>query len=233
MNNINKDGFVIINKPKGMTSFDVIKKVRNILKIKKIGHSGTLDKNACGVLVLGVGKATKLLNFNNNHKEYITKIEIGRSFDTIDPTGTLISTIDISKINLETLTKDIDKAIEKLKNQKEQIPPKFSAIKINGKRVSDIMRSNKNNDIKLKARNIIVDNILRISDITKENNYLYLEVKLNVRKGYYVRSFVNDLSYILNLPMNMYDLLRTKSEGYDITIAQNLNDDLKIISVNN
>ena len=233
MNNINKDGFVIINKPKGITSFDVIRKVRNVLKIKKIGHSGTLDKNAHGVLVLGVGKATKLLNINsNNRKEYIAKIEIGRAFDTIDPTGTLIDQMDTSIINIDALTNDIDKTIEKLKNQKEQIPPKFSAIKINGKRVSDIMRSNKNTDIELKSRNIVVDNISRISNIIRENNYLYFEVKLNVRKGYYVRSFVNDLSYMLNVPMNMYDLLRTNSEGYDIAIAQDIADDLKIIPIN-
>ena len=80
--------------------------------------------------------------------------------------------------------------------------------------------------------NIVVDNISRISNIIRENNYLYFEVKLNVRKGYYVRSFVNDLSYMLNVPMNMYDLLRTNSEGYDIAIAQDIADDLKIIPIN-
>lgn len=211
------NGFLLVNKEKGYTSFDVCNKIKHKFNFKKVGHNGTLDPNATGLMVIGINKATKyLFKINNDNKEYIATILFGLSSDSEDICGKIINI----KKNININTIDIDDAINKIKNQTTQIPPVYSAIKINGKRSCDLIRK-KNIYTDLKPREIKIYNIKRISKIyTSENNtqqnYLCVDIKMLVSKGFYVRSFVRDLGNILNIPCLLKDLCRTKNGNYNI-----------------
>ena len=165
--NENYNGFLLVNKEKGYTSFDVCNKIKHKFNFKKVGHNGTLDPNATGLMVIGINKATKyLFKFNNDNKEYIATILFGLSSDSEDICGKIINI----KKNININTIDIDDAINKIKNQTTQIPPVYSAIKINGKRSCDLIRK-KNIYTDLKPREIKIYNMKRISKIyTSENN---------------------------------------------------------------
>ena len=144
------DGFYIINKPKGITSFGVCNEIKHITGEKHVGHTGTLDPDTTGVLVVGVGKACKLMSLLNEHdKEYETIILLGKSSDTLDISGTII---DDYKTNISN--DDIFNAVDALSKKEEQIPPMYSAIKINGKKMYELAREGKN--IELKERNVKV-----------------------------------------------------------------------------
>ena len=276
------NGFLLVNKEKGYTSFDVCNKIKHKFNFKKVGHNGTLDPNATGLMVIGINKATKyLFKINNDNKEYIATILFGLSSDSEDICGKIINI----KKNININTIDIDDAINKIKNQTTQIPPVYSAIKINGKRSCDLIRK-KNIYTDLKPREIKIYNMKRISKIyisennisennTSENNiskiytsgnnisennisgnnisghniskiytsgnnisgnniyennisgnnisenntqqnYLCVDIKMLVSKGFYVRSFVRDLGNILNIPCLLKDLCRTKNGNYNI-----------------
>ena len=161
------NGFLLVNKEKGYTSFDVCNKIKHKFNFKKVGHNGTLDPNATGLMVIGINKATKyLFKFNNDNKEYIATILFGLSSDSEDICGKIINI----KKNININTIDIDDAINKIKNQTTQIPPVYSAIKINGKRSCDLIRK-KNIYTDLKPREIKIYNMKRISKIyISENN---------------------------------------------------------------
>ena len=213
------DGFLYINKEKGMTSFDVISVIKKKLNTKKVGHTGTLDKNASGVLLVGVGNACKTFNILKDEiKEYEALVEFGRSYDTIDPLGELIS----ENTNLDIDMDKINKALEILLKRKTQTPPLYSAIKINGKRASDLATSGK--EVSLNERDIEIFDFKITKELYKENDYFYLKIYLKVKKGFYVRSFIRDLGEILNVDINMFELQRLYSEGVSINDTINAND---------
>ncbi len=213
------DGFLYINKEKGMTSFDVISLIKKKLNTKKVGHTGTLDKNASGVLLVGVGKACKTFNIlKDDIKEYEALVEFGRSYDTVDPLGNLLN----ENKNLELNSKQIDEALKVLLKRKTQTPPLYSAIKINGKRASDLARSGK--EVKLEERDIEIYDFKITKELYKENDFYYLKIYLKVKKGFYVRSFIRDLAEILNVEANMCELERLYSEGVNIKDCINLSD---------
>ena len=207
------DGFIIVNKPKNMTSHDVCNIMRRIMKTKKVGHSGTLDPLATGVLVIGVGKATKLLNYLENHdKTYVAEALFGVQTDSYDILGNILNENNV----LNPTNQDIDNALSILKEQKTQIPPIYSAIKVDGKKLYDYAKNGEK--VEILPRNINIYSLMRVSDI--KDNRVKIEVSAN--KGFYVRSLINDLGLELNTYAVMSDLTRTVAGNYSIDVAQTL-----------
>lgn len=205
-------GFLNINKPEGITSFDVIAKLRKILKIKQIGHAGTLDPFATGVLPVCVGKSTKLIDYLGKDKEYIATIKFGADTDTYDKEGQVIKTYDtkISENELSDLLNDFQGEIE-------QIPPIYSAIKINGKKLYEYARKGEN--IEIKPRKVIIYKI-ELLEFDYENQNA--KILVNCSKGTYIRSIAYDIGQKLNCGGYLTELVRTKSGEFEIKTAINL-----------
>lgn len=204
--------FLNINKPKGITSFDVIRQLRKKLKIKAIGHSGTLDPMATGVLQIGVGSATKLLEYLPSDKKYYAKIRFGYVSDTYDAEGniTFIKKPDFSKEDLtDTLNKFLGKTL--------QIPPKYSAIKLNGKKLCDIVRKNSDIEIEIKPRGVEIFSIdlLNFDSDTAE-------IEVFCKKGTYIRSLVNDIGEKLGCGAYLTELTRLQAGNFKIENSQPL-----------
>jgi tRNA pseudouridine55 synthase len=208
------DGILIINKPSGITSHDVVDFIRRKFNMKRVGHAGTLDPMATGVLVMLLGKATKLSNtFINDDKEYIAKISFGKSTDTQDSSGRAIEEKNIDSLDIEV----IKKAFENFKGDIEQIPPMVSAIKYKGKKLYQLARLGKT--VVREPRKI------RISDI-EILNYKFPELTFRVRcsKGTYVRTLCEDIGKFMGIPSHMSGLIRTKSGDFLLEDSKNMED---------
>ncbi|MBW5398935.1 tRNA pseudouridine(55) synthase TruB [Brachyspira pilosicoli] len=213
-------GFLIVNKPKGITSFDVIRKLKPILKEKRIGHVGTLDPFASGVLIIALGRYTKLFFlFDDLYKEYIAEGVFGESRDTDDVEGKVLEKTKnqnmLSFNELEALIKNnfLGSILQK--------PPIYSAKKIDGKRAYDLARENK--EFQLKSVNVFINNIELL-----EYNYPYFRIKTSVSKGTYIRAIVRDIGEITNNLAYTKDLIRTSIGDYNIDNAislENINTD--------
>ena len=214
------DGFLLVDKEKGYTSFDVCNKLKHKFKLKKVGHNGTLDPNATGLMIVAINSATKQLNnLNCNDKEYVATILFGKESNTLDSQGEILK----DDKNIKITENDIDNVLNLLKNQEQQIPPMFSAIKVNGKKLCDLARKNITLDIP--PRSIKIYNLQRLTDIYySSDNYLQVDILLTVSKGFYVRSFVRDMCNILKIPGLLQDLRRTKNGIYSIENAKKIND---------
>ena len=209
------DGFIIVNKPKNMTSHDVCNILRGVLKTKKVGHSGTLDPLATGVLVVGVGKATKLLNYLENHeKTYVAEALFGIQTDSYDILGNVLNTDP----NSTPTDNDIDEKLLILKEQTTQIPPIYSAIKVNGKKLYDYAKNGEM--VEILPRNIKIHSLKRVSNITDKK----VKLEVTADKGFYVRSLVNDLGLALNTFAVMSDLARIKAGNYSISESQTIDE---------
>ena len=207
-------GFLIVNKPKGITSFDVIRKLKPILKEKRIGHVGTLDPFASGVLIIALGRYTKLFFlFDDLYKEYIAEGVFGESRDTDDVEGRVLEKTKNQNIlsfnELEALIKNnfLGSILQK--------PPIYSAKKIDGKRAYDLARENK--EFQLKSVNVFINNIELL-----EYNYPYFRIKTSVSKGTYIRAIVRDIGEITNNLAYTKDLIRTSIGDYNIDNAISL-----------
>ena len=207
-------GFLIVNKPKGITSFDVIRKLKPILKEKRIGHVGTLDPFASGVLIIALGRYTKLFFlFDDLYKDYIAKGVFGESRDTDDVEGKVLEKSKNENIltfnELETLIKNnfLGNILQK--------PPIYSAKKIDGKRAYDLARENK--EFQLKSVNVFINSIELL-----EYNYPYFTIKTSVSKGTYIRAIVRDIGELTNNLAYTKDLIRTSIGDYNIDNAVNL-----------
>lgn len=216
------DGIILINKPSKISSYDVIRKIKKDLPKKdykiKIGHAGTLDPLATGLLIVLVGKATKLSNYFTNHKKtYEGKIAFGKYYDTLDLEGDLLyqKTPNISIKEIKLLEKKLSLY------SYMQIPPKYSAVKINGKRSYDLARKNIN--FKLKPAKVII-NYFEIKKF-KDNTITF---KTEVSKGTYIRSLARDIGLFLNEYAYLQELKRVKSATFNINMANSL-DNYKII----
>lgn len=207
------DGILIINKEKDYTSRDVVNKLTKILHTKKIGHTGTLDPLATGVLVITIGKATKLCNLlTSEYKEYIATMKLGVETDTLDITGNIIEEKSYS-VNEE----QIKEVLNTFLGKSIQEVPKYSAVKINGKRLYEYAR--KNIPIELPKREIDIKHIELISYKGEQ-----LTFKCEVSKGTYIRSLIRDISYKLNTVGTMTELIRTKQGDFCIEHAYSLED---------
>tara|TARA_A100001011_G_scaffold107968_1_gene114538 strand:+ start:703 stop:1575 length:873 start_codon:yes stop_codon:yes gene_type:complete len=193
------DGWIFIDKPREISSFAVIRKLRKILNIKKIGHAGTLDPFATGVLAVALGEATKSVSYFNARKFYQFRVLFGISKDTDDITGKTLETSDTIP-----LKKDIDLCLKHFVGLQQQIPPKYSAVKINGKRAYKLARENKIFEIKSKEVNIY--NIKCFATQKKEEFIFTMECS----SGTYVRSFARDLGKMLGTFAYVSELRRFK-----------------------
>jgi tRNA pseudouridine55 synthase len=203
------DGILIINKEKGWTSFDVVAKIRGKLKVKKIGHTGTLDPMATGVLVLCLGKATKLAQeITGTDKEYVAEITLGATSNTDDIEGEIIHDsrfmIHESKILTEASIKQI---LGKFKGTISQIPPQFSAKKINGQRAYKLARKGK--EFELKPVQITIHEIELI-----DYKWPVIKVRVFCGKGTYIRSLARDIGKELGVGGYLSRLERTKVGDY-------------------
>ncbi|XOQ58849.1 MAG: tRNA pseudouridine(55) synthase TruB [Clostridium sp.] len=200
------NGILNINKPKGMTSFDVVKKVKSICNMKRVGHTGTLDPGASGVLPICIGRATKLVDYiMEGSKTYVATLKLGVVTDTYDKYGKIVF-----ESNLDVNEKEIIDSIMSFKGNISQIPPMYSALKVNGKRLYELAR--KGIKVERKTRNITIYSI----DILKVDlPYVKFEVKCS--KGTYIRSLCHDIGQKLGCGGTMWELLRTHSGGFDIS----------------
>lgn len=207
------EGILLIDKPKGITSHDVIYRVRRATGIKKVGHGGTLDPNASGLLIVGVGRsATKTLGdfAKNKKKTYIAEITFGQERDTDDAEGEITLKSDI-KPEKEKIIKELKKFIGKQK----QTPPQYSAIKKGGQKAYDLARKGK--EVILEPRNI---EVFRAEFISYK--YPLLKVEFEVSSGTYIRALARDLGRALGSVAYLSGLVRTKVGEYDLKDAKSL-----------
>lgn len=208
------NGLIVVNKPEGYTSRDVVNKLNHIFGTKKIGHTGTLDPIATGVLVCCIGSYTKLVNHLTSYdKEYIVEIKLGIKTDTGDITGNVIEEDYSYDVNSDMILK-VFKEFPKIYNQ---VVPKYSAVKINGKKLYEYARENI--DIELPKREVNIYSL----ELLEFNNGI-IKFKTKVSKGTYIRSLIEDLCIKLNVLGTMNSLIRTKQGNFDINMAVDLFD---------
>ena len=207
------NGLIVVNKEKGKTSRNIVNELNIILGTKKIGHTGTLDPIASGVLVCVIGKYTKLVNILvNDTKEYIAEIKLGISTDTLDITGNIISTsiVDITK-------NDILKVFKYYKKSYLQEVPLYSSVHVNGKRLYDYARNNI--EVILPKRKVTIYNLELISF-----NKDIITFKVKVSKGTYIRSLIKDICNKLNIDGTMNNLIRIKQGNFTLEEAYKIED---------
>lgn len=227
MNNYN--GILIVNKPSGITSRDVVNIVGKTLNTKKVGHTGTLDPMATGVLVLCLGNALKVCELiTANDKEYIAKVILGIETETLDTTSPIINT---KKTNITK--EEIEKILNSFKGSYLQEVPKYSAVKINGKKLYEYAREGK--EIELPKKMVTIYDIQLISDITYYNDTTSFYIKTTVSKGTYIRSLIRDIGYKLNTYGCMDSLERTRQGIFNIdnsnTLEKIKNNNYKLLSI--
>ena len=219
------NGIIIVNKPRGITSRDVVNKLCKILNTKKIGHTGTLDPIAQGVLVLCIGKATKLVDIiTANDKEYIAEVKLGILTDTLDLEGNVI---EERKISLDK--NDLKEVLNSFIGKYNQEVPIYSAVKINGKKLYEYARNNEK--VTLPKREVEIKNI-ELLELTNDS----YKFKVLVSKGTYIRSLIKDINDKLGIIGSMSSLIRTKQGKFDINDSYTLedieNNNYKLLSIN-
>jgi tRNA pseudouridine55 synthase len=212
------NGFVIVDKPAGMTSHDVVYKIRKIASTKKVGHAGTLDPDATGVLVIGIGKATRLLTFVvADNKTYQATIRLGQSTTTDDAQGEIISQKSCENVD----EKNVRDAIESFTGDIDQIPSSVSAIKVEGKRAYDLVRSGEK--VELKSRRIHISAI-DVHEITRIDNFIDANITIHCSSGTYIRALARDVGKLLEVGGHLTSLRRIQSGQWSITQATKLED---------
>ena len=210
------DGILIVNKEKGYTSHDVVGKLRRILGIKQIGHTGTLDPNATGVLPILIGKATKASQYLIEHdKRYIATLKLGERTNTLDGEGEIVEKQTIEESLLDK--NKIDAVLQTFLGKQEQIPPMYSAIKIKGKKLYEYAKQGK--EIKREPRSIEIYEIL-LKKVNKEKKEIIFEVHCS--KGTYIRVLCEDIAKKIGTIGYMEELERTEVTPFTIKQALTL-----------
>ena len=199
--NTNLFGFLNVYKPKGMTSFDVVAILRRVTKIRQIGHTGTLDPFAVGVLPICIGKSTRLIEYLNDDKEYLATVQFGSDTDTYDLEGQVIRTYD-KKITKE----EVENILKSFEGEIEQIPPIYSAIKVNGKKLYEYARNGQ--EVEIKPRKVFISKI-ELKDF--DTNLQQAKILVDCSKGTYIRSIAFDLGQKMNCGGHLVALERTKA----------------------
>ena len=205
-------GFLNVYKPKGITSHDVVSALRRITKVKQIGHTGTLDPFAEGVLPICIGKATRLIEYLDDDKAYTVTIQLGSSTTTYDLEGEEVNFSD-KKVTFN----EIEAALDKFRGEIEQLPPIYSAIKVNGKKLYEYAREGK--EVKIEPRGVNISN-LRILNFYPETRQLELHIECS--KGTYIRSIANDLGEELGTYGHLVKLVRVKAGMFEVNNAVSL-----------
>lgn len=214
-NSIN--GLILIDKPAGWTSHDVTNKIRHLINVKKVGHTGTLDPMATGLMVVLIGKATKLAKlFEGDDKQYLAQATIGQTTDTQDSQGKIIQTRKANDLPKEL----IEKVFRSFEGQIGQIPPMFSALKVNGKKLYELARKGK--EIKREPRLISIYNI-KIYNIALDD-FPKVDFLVDCSKGTYIRTLCHDVGQKLGYGAHLSSLRRTKCGRFDIKRAVKLDE---------
>lgn len=204
------NGIIVINKPLGKTSHDMVSFMRRVTHIKKIGHTGTLDPMAEGVLPICIGNATKVADMlTADNKSYVAELVLGMTTDTLDSEGEILSQCEVKCTRGE-----IENVIQSFKGEIEQIPPMFSAIKQNGQKLYELARAGI--EVERKPRKVTIQNI-SILDINEEDNTVTISVDCS--KGTYIRTLCEDIGIKLGVGAYMNKLTRTKSGIFNIDNA--------------
>lgn len=207
-------GFLNVYKPKGMTSHDVVAFLRRVTKIKQIGHTGTLDPFAEGVLPICIGKATRLIEYLSDEKAYIATVQFGKSTDTYDLEGEFVS-----ESNLKVSEDNLLIGLKSFEGEIEQTPPIYSALKVNGKKLYEYARAGV--DVEIKSRKVFIEKIelLSFDEVSQ-----VAEIYVKCSKGTYIRSIAHDLGQNLTCGAYLTKLIRSQAGDFLLNESINLND---------
>lgn len=199
------NGFVFIDKQKGMTSFDVVRDVRRATGVKRVGHAGTLDPLATGLLIVAIGEGTKLLEYLlGQDKEYLVTACFGAISDTYDAEG------EIRQVSNAMMGRDnVEKAMKAFRGEILQVPPKYSALKIGGKRACDLVREGK--EVEMKGRQVQIEKFE-----IESFNWPKIDFVVQCGSGTYIRSLIHDLGQVLGCGAYVEELRRTKIGTFDL-----------------
>ncbi len=207
------DGIILIDKEKNVTSRDVVNKLNKILNTKRIGHTGTLDPIATGLMVVCVNKGCKLVELLTNHdKTYIATVLMGKRTDTYDVTGKVLE-----EKEYHVTKEDIEKTLQSFIGKYNQEVPIYSSIKVNGKKLYEYARNNIEVTLPIHEVEIYSMELLDFNDKT-------FSFKVSVSKGTYIRSLINDIGIKMNIPMTMQELRRIKVGDFDISSSKHVDD---------
>ncbi len=205
-------GFLNIYKPVGMTSHDVVAVLRRVTKIKQIGHTGTLDPFAEGVLPICIGKATRLIEYLQDDKEYLATVQFGAATNTFDLDGEKVFTSD-KKVSRD----DIKEGLKSFEGEILQLPPIFSAIKVKGKKLYEYAR--KGEEVEIQPRKVVIENI-ELKNFDEELQQA--QILLKCSKGTYIRSIANDLGKNLGCGGYLIKLIRTQAGKFRVETSVQL-----------
>jgi tRNA pseudouridine55 synthase len=215
---VSPSGILLVDKPGGMTSHDVVSRTRKALGTRKVGHAGTLDPMATGLLLLGVGSATRLLTYVVGlGKEYTATIRLGVATDTDDAEGEIVSTADASGVTRTTL----DAAIEALTGELSQVPSSYSAVKVDGRRSYDRARAGE--EVVLEPRTVTVSRFDVLAE-RRDAQTIDLDVVVECTSGTYIRALARDLGAALGVGGHLTALRREAIGGFRVPDAVALDD---------
>ncbi|NEU29329.1 tRNA pseudouridine(55) synthase TruB [bacterium LRH843] len=205
-------GILVLHKPRGMTSHDCVMKIRRLFQTKKVGHTGTLDPDVNGVLPICIGKATKVVEYMTGYsKSYEGEVTIGFSTTTEDRSG---ETVEVKKVTERWSENEIKNVLEQFTGTITQIPPMYSAVKVNGKKLYEYARAGKS--VERPVRTITIHSLTHLSDIKYHDDVASFRFRVNCSKGTYVRTLAVDIGKKLGYPAHMSDLVRTFSGPYSL-----------------
>ncbi|MHB7914935.1 tRNA pseudouridine(55) synthase TruB [Staphylococcus haemolyticus] len=207
------NGILPVYKERGLTSHDVVFKLRKILKTQKIGHTGTLDPEVSGVLPVCIGTATRVSDYvMDMGKSYNATITLGESTTTEDQTGEVIDKVDVQEnaININ----EVDAVLKQFEGIIEQVPPMYSSVKVNGKKLYEYAR--KGETVERPVRKVNIDSIARTSKLQFEDGKCHFNIEVKCGKGTYIRTLATDIGKQLGYPAHMSLLTRINSGGFDI-----------------
>jgi tRNA pseudouridine55 synthase len=207
------DGLAVVDKEAGWTSHDVVAKARGILGTKKVGHSGTLDPDATGVLLLGVGRATRLLRFLNDlPKTYVGEVVLGLETSTLDASGEPTARWDMSSVTLEEVLAEVPQFVGEI----EQVPPMVSAVKVDGKRLYELAREGK--EVEREPRKVTVHRF----EVAPTDDPLVYRIEVGCSSGTYIRTLAADLGTALGGGAHLRNLRRTAIGPHTLAEARPL-----------
>lgn len=213
-------GLLLVDKPAGMTSHDVVSKVRKLAGTKKVGHAGTLDPMATGLLVLGIESGTKLLTFVvGADKTYEATIRLGSSTITDDKEGEILKSATPGEVAAVTLDQ-INQELEKLRGVIQQVPSAVSAIKVNGEKAYDRVRAGE--VFELKSREVTISRLEVVGDVRREDNFIEIDVIVDCSSGTYIRAIARDLGEALGVGGHLTSLRRSRIGSFDVKNAMQL-----------
>jgi tRNA pseudouridine55 synthase len=210
------EGLAVLDKPAGWTSHDVVAKVRRLLGTRRVGHAGTLDPMATGVLLVGVGRATRLLGYlSAADKSYTATVRLGEVTDTDDADGTVIATSDASAVTRTV----VERAAAALVGEIEQVPPAYSAVKVAGRR--SYARARAGEEVALPPRRVVVHR-LTVVELGPPGPVVDVRVEVDCSSGTYIRSLARDLGAALHVGAHLVRLRRIRIGAFDQDSAQPL-----------